>query len=92
MKSNDSMDQQCVTRTIYHCAEALRIVGILLQPFMPAKASQLLDLIGVDSARRTFQDAQYGIDSTFGEAKVPVGSGVYDTLFPPLLASTLCRI
>lgn len=69
---------------MYHCAEALRITGILLQPYMPTKACVLLDMLGVDRAKRTFDDARYGSDFTYGEPKVPAGKGPFETLFPPL--------
>ncbi|CZT47516.1 probable METHIONYL-TRNA SYNTHETASE, mitochondrial [Rhynchosporium secalis] len=70
--------------TIYHSAEAIRIVGILLQPYMPEKAAQLLDMIGVDKSRRTFDHAKLGADDTYGTAKIPVGRDAWDGLFPPL--------
>ncbi|KAH7409088.1 tRNA synthetases class I (M)-domain-containing protein [Cadophora sp. MPI-SDFR-AT-0126] len=70
--------------TVYHCAEAIRIVGILLQPYMPGKASQLLDMLGVDESRRTFADARFGADDSYGKAKVAVGRDAWDGLFPPL--------
>ncbi|CZT02563.1 hypothetical protein WAI453_002094 [Rhynchosporium graminicola] len=70
--------------TIYHSAEAIRIVGILLQPYMPEKAAQLLDMIGVDKSRRTFDNAKLGADDTYGTAKIPVGRDAWDGLFPPL--------
>lgn len=70
--------------TVYHSAEAIRIVGILLQPYMSGKAAQLLDMIGVDESRRTFDDAKFGADFTYGTAKFPVGRDAWDGLFPPL--------
>jgi len=70
--------------TVYLCAEATRIVGILLQPYMPSKAAQLLDILGVDGSKRTFNDATLGADYDYGTAKVPVGSCAWDGLFPPL--------
>jgi methionyl-tRNA synthetase len=73
-----------VNTIIYHCAEATRIVGILLQPYMPTKSAELLDLLGVDMSRRSFKDAQYGADLDFGVPMRPVGSGRWDGLFPPL--------
>jgi len=76
--------QKDVERSIYHCAEAIRIVGILLQPFMPDKASQLLDMIGVDPSRRTFADAHFGHDKSYGTPIAPVGRTAWDALFPPL--------
>ncbi|KAL2068705.1 hypothetical protein VTL71DRAFT_15043 [Oculimacula yallundae] len=70
--------------TIFHSAEAIRIVGILLQPYMPGKAAQLLDMLGVDESRQTFVDAKLGADDTYGTAKSPVGKDSWDGLFPPL--------
>lgn len=76
--------KQHIANTIYHCAEAIRITGILLQPYMPVKATQLLDMIGVDESRRGFKDAQLGADKTYGEKTVPAGKTAWDSLFPPL--------
>lgn len=81
-------EQKRVERTIYYAAESIRITGILLQPYMPGKASQLLDMIGVEKARRNFQDAQLGADEAYGEANAPVGKGAWDALFPPLSVET----
>lgn len=78
------LNQARIERTVYHCAEGIRIAGILLQPYMPTKAAQLLDMLGVDEARRTFKDAHFGADFTYGESKVPLGKGPFEGLFPPL--------
>jgi methionyl-tRNA synthetase len=78
------LNQLKIDRCIFHCAEALRIVGILLQPYMPTKAAQLLDMLGVDESRRTFDDAQFEVDYTYGEPKLPPGKDAFDSLFPPL--------
>jgi methionyl-tRNA synthetase len=73
---------------VYHCAEATRIVGILLQPYMPAKATQLLDMLGVDESKRSFDDARLGADHDYGVPKIPVGRDAWDGLFPPLPVDT----
>jgi methionyl-tRNA synthetase len=73
-----------VERCVFHAAEAIRIVGILLQPYMPEKAAELLDMLGVEDARRSYDDAVLGADDTYGTPKRPVGRDVYDALFPPL--------
>ena len=83
-EENREIEQKRVERTIYHSAEAIRIAGILLQPYMPGKAAQLLDMIGVDESRRGFKDAVLGADETYGEGIVPVGITAWDSLFPPL--------
>jgi len=82
--TGDALDAAKVARTVYHCAEAIRIVGILLQPYMPGKSKTLLDMIGVEDSKRTFDDAQVGVDSTYGCANAPLGKGAWDALFPPL--------
>ena len=87
-KFETELDLARVTRTVYHCAEAIRIVGILLQPFMPNKASELLDMLGVDESRRTFTDSCFGKDDTYGDAKIPLGKCAWDSLFPPLAVQT----
>jgi len=51
---------------------------------MPTKAAQLLDMLGVDESRRTFEDAQFEADYTYGEPKLSPGKGADDSLFPPL--------
>jgi len=71
--------------TIYNCTEAMRIVGILLQPYMPGKAAELLDRLGVDESMREFKHANYGMDSSYGEAKIAPGNGPWEGLFPPLV-------
>lgn len=49
-----------VHRALFFGSETLRIAGILLQPFMPTKAAQLLDMLGVDAARRRWEDCEVG--------------------------------
>lgn len=59
-----------------------------MQPYMPGKAAQLLDMLGVDDSRRTFDDARLGADYAYGETKVPLGKCAWDGLFPPLTVET----
>ncbi|KAI4104983.1 MAG: hypothetical protein LQ339_003600 [Xanthoria mediterranea] len=79
-------DQQVakVDGIIYLCAESIRICGILLQPVMPQRMKHLLDLMGVDEGRRTFQDAVVGADGEYGVPKVAVGRGREGVVFPML--------
>jgi len=51
---------------------------------MPDKASLLLDMLGVDESRRTYDDAIFGCDDTYGEPRVSPGKSAWDGLFPPL--------
>lgn len=64
--------------------ESLRIVGILLQPYMPTKMSQLLDILGVEETRRTFEFAVIGADDSYGVTQSSPKTEFSDTLFPPL--------
>lgn len=77
-------DTTAVEETVFFTAESLRIVGILLQPFIPEKASELLDRLGVDPARRMFEDAVLYADDSYGTPLVPLGTGAQGSLFPIL--------
>jgi methionyl-tRNA synthetase len=60
-------------------------VGILLQPFIPERAAELLDLMRVDTAdpsRRSFASADYGADLQYGADGDVTEKKI---LFPPLL-------
>lgn len=74
-----------INTTIFLAAEALRHAAILLQPFMPRKAAQLADMLGVDRSRRSLEWAAFGNDFTYGESMVDLGAGTEGTLFPPLI-------
>jgi methionyl-tRNA synthetase len=87
-QTGDASDAAKVQRTVYYSAEAIRIVGILLQPYIPEKSKTLLDMIGVDISKRTYNDARVGADSTYGSANVPAGKDAWDSLFPPLPVET----
>ncbi|KAI0977499.1 tRNA synthetases class I (M)-domain-containing protein [Xylaria arbuscula] len=73
-----------VERTVFLTAESLRIVGILLQPFIPEKASELLDRLGVHATRRGIEDAVLYADDGYGTSLIPLGTGAKESLFPIL--------
>ena len=75
---------QDVDLIIYLAAEALRMTGILLQPFMPNKAHLLLDQLGVQQDRRTFEYCKPGADLEYGTPVIELGSRFQGVLFPPL--------
>ena len=77
-----------VAQSVYHCAEAIRIVGILLQPYMPDKSAQLLDMMGIDAADRSYDNAVWGSDVNYGTSKIALKKGVWGGLFPPLVLET----
>ena len=78
-------DAEAMDRIILVAAESLRIAGILLQPFVPGKAAEMLDRLGVDPARRALVDARFGADTTYGiSTYVPEPGSTDAGLFPPL--------
>ncbi|EME39260.1 hypothetical protein DOTSEDRAFT_159472 [Dothistroma septosporum NZE10] len=76
-----------VDRCIFLAAETLRLVGILLQPFIPNAASKQLDMLGVAEDRRSFDWAIIGKDETYGTPMISLGKGKDDVLFPPLTSN-----
>ena len=87
IKQLDDPNRLALTESIvYDCAEAVRIAGIMLQPYMPTKAGEVLDMLGVTKEKRTFGDAVYGVDHTYGVSTwTTTERGEFATLFPPLL-------
>lgn len=60
---------------------------------MPTKAAEILDMLGVSQTRRTFADAVYGVDHTYGTSTWSTSErGEYGTIFPPLVGEMEGRI
>jgi methionyl-tRNA synthetase len=76
-----------VDKIVFLAAEALRMAGIMLQPYMPNKAKLLLDQLGVDESRRTFEYCSPGKDLDYGVPMVPLGNKHEGVLFPPLASN-----
>lgn len=85
VKQNPAEPNPKLDRIIYLCAESVRVVGILLQPFMPSKMERLLDTLGVNPDARSFQHATRQ-DRDFGAPSdaYNIGRGTQGALFPPL--------
>ncbi len=58
-----------VRTTLYTCCEALRIIAILLSPFMPEKSREILERLGIGGALDT---AKLPESAAWGQ--IPVGS------------------
>ncbi|CAG8468195.1 1462_t:CDS:10 [Paraglomus occultum] len=56
---NDPSQQDRLNTSLFYAAESARIAGILLQPVMPAKMSQLLSKLGVKPNERTWEHAKF---------------------------------
>jgi len=76
---HDSTTPEDAYQALHLSAESLRISGILLQPFIPTKAAQLLDSLGVAQERRTW--AHLGLGQGTGSVVREGGGGL---LFPQL--------
>ncbi|CAG8475282.1 2460_t:CDS:2 [Acaulospora colombiana] len=53
-------DKDLLNRSLFFSAETSRMAGILLQPVMPTKMSELLDGLGVGKDERKWSDAKLG--------------------------------
>ncbi|KAF2134275.1 hypothetical protein P153DRAFT_280638 [Dothidotthia symphoricarpi CBS 119687] len=73
-----------VDKIVYLAAEALRLTGILLLPYMPNKADTMLDQLGVAPDRRTLEWCRPGADVEYGVPMVELGVAFKGVLFPPL--------
>ena len=60
------------------------MTAICLQPVIPIKMDQLMDMLGIQQSRRSWQHAGFGADEGYGESMVDLGRGQEGTLFPPL--------
>src|SRR5438045_1468944 len=47
----------------------MRIGAVFAQPFMPVKATELLDVLGVSPARRDLRFAMWGADFYYGKQR-----------------------
>lgn len=64
----DSKLERQINCVIFLGAETVRLLGIMLQPYIPEQAKLLLDMLGVDESRRTFAYARLGADKTYGKS------------------------
>jgi methionyl-tRNA synthetase len=83
-RPEDEESKDLVNPTIYLASESLRLVGILLQPFIPDMAAHLLDIMGVAEDKRQLLDARPRSDVSYGEPIRCPGKDLWDSLAPPL--------
>lgn len=75
------MAQYCLFIT----TETLRIISILLQPFIPGKAKGALNMMNVDETKRTYLHTVIGADFEYGTQSLQPGDRV-EGLFPALIS------
>lgn len=66
-KDEDKRDY--LETVLYNILEAIRVTGIMLEPFMPNSASKVFEQINTD--RNTFNDAKYISDIEYDVVKTP---------------------
>ena len=76
-----------IDRIMYLEAETLRLVGIMLQAFIPDSAGKLLDMLGVRPDRRGWDWCVVGKDDAFGDPLIDLGKGKEGVQLFPALAS-----
>lgn len=54
----------------HQVGEVMRIAALFAQPFMPVKAAEMLDILGVRPQHRTLQFAIWGADQHYGRPRV----------------------
>lgn len=77
LKKTDPVRMETV---LYVTAEVVRIIAILLQPYIPGSASKLLDLLAVDPAKRQFADI--GLRLVSG-TPLPAPAGIFPRYVEP---------
>jgi methionyl-tRNA synthetase len=73
---------------LYVTAEVLRQVGVLCQPFIPASAGKLLDLLGIPAAERQFSRLGGDASRIAPETPLPAPTPVFPRYIEPETAKT----
>jgi methionyl-tRNA synthetase len=73
---------------LYVTAEVLRQIGILCQPFIPASAGKLLDLLGIPAAERQFSRLRGDATRIAAGTPLPAPAPVFPRYIEPETAKT----
>jgi methionyl-tRNA synthetase len=73
---------------LYVTAEVLRQIGILCQPFIPASAGKLLDLLGIPAAERQFSRLRGEATRIAAGTPLPAPAPVFPRYIEPETAKT----
>ncbi|KIX93299.1 uncharacterized protein Z520_10942 [Fonsecaea multimorphosa CBS 102226] len=88
IKSADPETRRIANYVLFTSAESVRIMAILLQPFMPERMKAALDLMEVDESKRSLDDALFGADFTYGPPALKADSrSAGGVIFPMLLSA-----
>jgi len=73
------------TKAIVYAYETLRISAILMEPYMPTKAAELLDRLGVETSQRGWKQCIFNKDVDVGRLVKGLKEGKRPGhLFPPI--------
>ncbi|ETN38575.1 methionine-tRNA ligase [Cyphellophora europaea CBS 101466] len=89
VKERDEASQLATRWAVFEAADSLRVAAILLQPFMPAKMTQALDMLGVPPEQRHWHAELANKVPVYGKPFFDLEKGERrpeQTLFPPLLS------
>ena len=74
--------KQELANVMYNLAEALRIISVLISPFMPTTAERLWNQLGLAAAGKAWKDVQLEDIETWGGIPAGLHVGTPEQLFP----------
>ena len=77
--AKDETQKQNLANVLYNLAESLRIISILISPFMPQTAQKIHQQLNIATP---FEDVQLGDAEVFGRLEVNHVVGKPEQLFP----------
>ena len=80
--AKDPAKKQELANVMYNLAEALRIISVLISPFMPTTAERIWDQLGLTAAGKAWQDVQLEDVETWGGVPAGLHVGKPEQLFP----------
>ena len=80
--AKDPAKKQELANVMYNLAEALRIISVLISPFMPTTAERLWNQLGLAAAGKAWKDVQLEDIETWGGIPAGLHVGTPEQLFP----------
>ena len=80
--AKDPAKKQELANVMYNLAEALRIISVLISPFMPTTAERIWNQLGLAAAGKAWKDVQLEDIETWGGIPAGLHVGTPEQLFP----------
>lgn len=80
--AKDPAKKQELANVMYNLAEALRIISVLISPFMPTTAERIWDQLGLTAAGKAWKDVQLEDIEVWGGIPAGLHVGTPEQLFP----------